>query len=89
MRQRSASAEQFREHNGVVVLLVASGVENRDRTTAGLVAQLIDVARVLAQLFSVAIAELAEPLWVVAKPPPQIVARRKLPCPFIETRTIT
>jgi glycine/D-amino acid oxidase-like deaminating enzyme len=79
------AAQKLREHDGVVVLGVASAVDERQRGLARSSAELSQLLLLCGELLDVPLSELREAGGVVPKPAPQLRARGKLFRPLVET----
>src|SRR4051794_12978455 len=84
MELASAVPDQLRQHESVVVLGVAGGVHDRQRSLTRAAAQPLDLLAVCGELVAVARAELREALGHVVKPLAQLVAGRQLARPFVQ-----
>src|SRR5947208_2014417 len=90
MAEASASTipQQLRENDPVVVLPVASGVEDRDRPFPCDPAEILDPLTVLAQLVAIAGAKCGEAGRDVVERPPELVAWSQLTRPLVEGRAL-
>src|SRR3954463_9706062 len=76
------------KHRRVVVLGVARGVDERQRSLACEASQLADSGAPGTELLDVAAAKLAEAARVVPEPPPEPTARCQVTLPGVEARLL-
>jgi hypothetical protein len=79
----SAIAQQLAEHGGVVVVPIAGGVDDHQRTLLGTDAQLVDLIGTVGELGAVASTKLVKVLRHMVEPPAQPVAGSQLTYPLV------
>ena len=79
-----AVTHELREDNGVVVILVVRGIDDRDRPLTRAAPQLPEALALSLQLVAVAGAKLIEALGHVVEPATQLVAWRQLTRPLVQ-----
>lgn len=77
-------AEKLRQHQGVVVLLIARGVQKRHRPLLSAATHRLDRLGSLGQLGAITRPELLEATWFVSEPAAQLGARRKGLGPLVQ-----
>jgi len=81
---RQSASQDLREHDGIVVLGVASGVNECERALPRPAPKLGDSRTLSAKLFDVASAKLLEAARLVPEPPPELGTWWQLALPLVE-----